>query len=721
MQKQIKSYGWLLRQKTKIFFRSNEFKTKMNYFKASVCAIIAGAILSFIIIGANASNPLLFFSYVFRLAFHPLLKDQTLTYWAIYIVAGLAVAVGFKAGLFNIGIPGQMLLAGSMTIVLGLKNPSISQGAGVVGALLISILVGAALAAIAGALKAYFNIHEVVSTIMLNWIVWYVMKWMFMNPAYGMWNSNHNSTIYIVTAASNFNLTLNGQTWIIPFIIAMLLLLTVIFIMNYTVLGFRIKAVGKSRNASLYAGTNVRAYMIVSMALSGGQAGVLGMLYYMTQSTVLRFTTDALPVVGFDAIAVALVAFTNGVAILPIALLWGIIKTAALQATQLPDFQMSKQMGQLIFGIIIYMTAISALFIYFKPIFWIHRWWNIRHHVDWKQEYDEYKQQIKTYQRQIKTINKRYRVKIHELKQQGDKELIKAYREEINDELTLYAGKITTLKTEMRFFTNSKYKEAAKIEQRGIKTKYDLAVFIALGSAMDHFVQVKNEYLVKKQQASFLKRNYVQTVKKCKGQTKQKLSQLYGLPKKDLYARLAQLKTQYGDLILKQEDAIKKVCESYYPVFDEIQQKYLTDFKTLQSKEKVVTKQLNQEIKKLKHQQWKEMCQFKITNYQTRKEIKHELKAIDVKLKNDPGIQKKVMMLKKDLTIQLATMKQQFDVENKVVKEKHRTNLPQWRNELNQKLNTIIKTVGEDNKILKTEYLRQKSAYHKSAQKGGKN
>lgn len=70
----------MLRQKTKIFFRSNEFKTKMNYFKASVCAIIAGAILSFIIIGANALNPLLFFSYVFRLAFHPLLKNQTLTY-----------------------------------------------------------------------------------------------------------------------------------------------------------------------------------------------------------------------------------------------------------------------------------------------------------------------------------------------------------------------------------------------------------------------------------------------------------------------------------------------------------------------------------------------------------------------------------------------------------------------------------------------------------------
>ncbi len=149
------------------------------------------------------------------------------------------------------------------------------------------------------------------------------------------------------------------------------------------------------------------------------------------------------------------------------------------------------------------MTSISTLFIYFKPIFWIRRWWNIRHHVDWKQEYDEYKQQIRTYEKEIKALNKTYRAQIHKLKQQGDKELIKNYRNEINDQLTLYVGKLTTLKTEMRFFKNSKYKEAAKIGQRGIKTKYDLAVFIALGSAMDHFVQVKNEYLVKKQEATF--------------------------------------------------------------------------------------------------------------------------------------------------------------------------------------------------------------------------
>ncbi|WP_425380093.1 ABC transporter permease subunit [Spiroplasma endosymbiont of Stenodema calcarata] len=721
MQKQIKSYGWLLRQKTKIFFCSNEFKTKMNYFKASVCAIIAGAILSFIIIGANASNPLLFFNYVFRLAFHPLLKDQTLTYWAIYIVAGLAVAVGFKAGLFNIGVPGQMLLAGSMTIVLGLKNPNISQGAGVVGALFISILAGAALAAIVGALKAYFNIHEVVSTIMLNWIVWYVMKWMFMNPAHGMWNSNHNSTIDIVTTAPNFNLMLNGQTWIIPFIIAILLLITVIFIMNYTVLGFRIKAVGKSRNASLYAGTNVRAYMIVSMALSGGLAGILGMLYYMTQSTVLQFTTDALPVVGFDAIALALVAFTNGVAILPIALLWGIIKTAALQATQLPDFQMSKQMGQLIFGIIIYMTAISALFIYFKPIFWIRRWWNIRHHSEWKAEYDKYQQQIKKYQQQIRAVNKNYRVKIQELKRQGNKDEIKIYRDDINGQLTLYAGKITTLRTEMRFFKNSKYKEAAKIGKRGIKTKYDLAAFISLGSAMDHFVQVKNEYLLKKQEVSFLKRNYLQAVKKCKGQTKQNLAQLYSLPKKELYAKLIQLQTQYGDLVLNQEEAIKKCRESYYPIFDEIQQKFLGDFKTLQREEKVVIKQLNQAIRKLKQQQRQEMRDFKVVNHEARKEIKRELKAMDYKLKNDPVVQTEVMTLRQNLKKQLITMQQQFDVENKITKEKHQKNMPQWKNELSQKLETIIKSVAEDKKILKTVYLQQKIAYNNLPKEGGKN
>ncbi len=115
------------------------------------------------------------------------------------------------------------------------------------------------------------------------------------------------------------------------------------------------------------------------------------------------------------------------------------------------------------------------------------------------------------------------------------------------------------------------------------------------------------------------------------------------------------------------------------------------------------------------------MHQFKITNRQVRKEIKQELKTIDVKLRNDPGVQKEVMVLKQNLATQLATMKQQFNAENKVAQEKHRLNLPQWRNELNQKLNTIITAVGEDNKILKTEYLRQKTAYHKLMQEGGKN
>ncbi len=141
------------------------------------------------------------------------------------------------------------------------------------------------------------------------------------------------------------------------------------------------------------------------------------------------------------------------------------------------------------------------------------------------------------------------------------------------------------------------------------------------------------------------------------------------MPKKDLYAKLAQLQTQYGDLVLRQEEVIKKLRESYYPVFAEIQQKYLTDFKTLQSKEKVVIKQLNQEIKKLKQQQRQEMHQFKITNRQVRKEIKQELKTIDVKLRNDPGVQKEVMVLKQNLATQLATMKQQFNAENKLLKK----------------------------------------------------
>ncbi|WP_239498826.1 hypothetical protein [Spiroplasma citri] len=190
------------------------------------------------------------------------------------------------------------------------------------------------------------------------------------------------------------------------------------------------------------------------------------------------------------------------------------------------------------------------------------------------------------------------------------------------------------------------------------------------------------------------------------------------MPKKELYAKLAHLQSQYVDLVLNQEEAIKKLRESYYPVFNQIQQKYLNDFKTLQKKEAMITKKLNQKIKALKRQQRHEMYQFRITNYQSKKKIKRELRVINCQIKGDVRVQQEVALLKQNLKLQLKEMKQQFNIEYQVMRKKHKTKMPQWKNELNQKLKHIRKVVSEDNKILKAEYHRQNATYQ--VQKGGK-
>ncbi|AGM24631.1 ABC transporter permease subunit [Spiroplasma chrysopicola] len=716
----VKNKTWLVTQKTRIFFRSNEFKNKMNVVKASLCAILVGFLLSFIIIGINGSNPFLFFQYVFKLAFHPLLQNTTLTYWAIYIVAGLAVAVGFKAGLFNIGIPGQMLLAGSMSIVLGLKNPAISQGAGVVGAIAISILVGAGLAAIAGVLKAFFNIHEVVSTIMLNWIVWYVMKWMFMDLKNGLWNANNNSSIDITTAAPNFNLAINEQTWIIPMIIAVILLVGVIFMMNYTVLGFRIKAVGKSKTASLYAGTNIKAYTIASMAISGGIAGILGMIYYMTESTVIQFSTDALPVIGFDAIAVALVAFTNAVSIVPIALLWAIIKTAAMQATQLPQFQMSKEMGQLIFGLIIYMTAISAVFIYFKPILWFRRWLNIQKNPEFKAEDQTYQKEIKNNKLKIKAINKEYRLKLRELKQAKDKEAIVTLREKTNEKLTTLVGQNTTLKISRKFFVDTKYKAAANLGKRRIKTQYNKAIFSSIGLAMDQYVQFKNQYYLKKNEVSIFKQKHAKKMRELKGKMREEIKALRKAYKKDYLVEQTLLQSSYANLLSRHSDEIINLKEQNYHLFDEIQQKYGDNYQQFILEEKKATKTIEEQIKALKKQQKLEVVAFKQNYKVKRQELSKKLWKARKANQHDEELKRQISKIVETAMAEIANAQIHYLEELIVLKNSNRANQKNYAQEYNANVTLIINAVKEDNVILRQELLRKKSQYHNKTLKGGK-
>lgn len=239
------------------------------------------------------------------------------------IFGGLSVALAFKAGLFNIGAQGQFLIG-----ALG----AVSVGVAVAGAppyLAIPLAVGAGLVAgglwgfIPGALKALSGAHEVVTTIMLNYIAIGVLAWAVSGPL-KVPGSPSPVTFDVGNAAYPVLLGRNGHFGILLAIGAVFLVWALLY---RTTWGFEIRTVGANPDAARYAGMRPRLVIVVTMTLAGalgGMAGtdvVLGVTHQMTSS----FGTT----VGFDSIAVALLARTNPFGIIPAALLFGAMRAGA--------------------------------------------------------------------------------------------------------------------------------------------------------------------------------------------------------------------------------------------------------------------------------------------------------------------------------------------------------------------------------------------------------
>ena len=228
-----------------------------------------------------------------------------LNYLTPMILASVAFITAFKAGLFNIGISGQMMLAGFTATVLVGYNSELAPAIAKPAALLIGLAVGGLAGALVGYLKYRFNIHEVVSTIMFNYIISYLTGFFINNNYVDMMTRNSR----VCSPASRLTLTnvmINGMKCKIPLglIAAILAAVLVSFLFRKTVSGFEIKAVGQSRKCSEYSGIKVNRTILKSMGLSGAIAGLAGVAYYLgyTNSIIPK----SLPNMGYDSISVAL-------------------------------------------------------------------------------------------------------------------------------------------------------------------------------------------------------------------------------------------------------------------------------------------------------------------------------------------------------------------------------------------------------------------------------
>jgi simple sugar transport system permease protein len=239
------------------------------------------------------------------------------------ILGGLAVGLGFKAGLFNIGAQGQFLLGAVGAVAAGVALKDAPAVIAIPGAVAAGMLAGALWGFIPGALKAISGAHEVVTTIMLNYIASGVLAWAVSGPL-DTPVSLEPLTDDVGNAALPILIGRNGHAGII---IAFLAVAAVWWLLSRTTIGFEIKTVGANPDAARYAGMHPRLLIALTMAISGLLAGLAGttVLLGVTRNMGVPYSTT----VGFDSIAVALLARSNPVGIIFSALLFGAMRAGA--------------------------------------------------------------------------------------------------------------------------------------------------------------------------------------------------------------------------------------------------------------------------------------------------------------------------------------------------------------------------------------------------------
>jgi simple sugar transport system permease protein len=269
------------------------------------------------------------------------------------LFASLSVAVALKGGLFNIGVSGQMLLAGySATVLVGYSGLS-----GIVAkplVLLIGIVAGAALGGLVGLLKYKFNINEVVSTIMFNYIVQYVLSF-FINTYYVDPVSRQSKYIHDAARLTLVNVEFAGlkMDLSIGIILAIVVAIFIKFFMDKIRIGFEIKTVGANQKAARYAGINVGKTMITTMVLSGALAGLAGVTYYLGYYASIQ--PRVLPSIGFDAIAVALLGNSNPIGIILSSFLISIVDKGSTYMSSMAGVR--QEIASVITGLILLFSA----------------------------------------------------------------------------------------------------------------------------------------------------------------------------------------------------------------------------------------------------------------------------------------------------------------------------------------------------------------------------
>ncbi len=326
---------------------------------AIVCGLIFGLIIMFV---SNPSGALGGFAMIIQGGFTDGAQGigQMLYIATPIIMTGLSVGFAFKTGLFNIGASGQFTAGAFAAVLVGVKLSCMPAGLHSIVALLAAVLAGAVWGCVPGILKAYFNVNEVISSIMMNYIGMYGVNILIKEYVYDQIKNQSKAV------ASTANLGKGGLDLIFPdtnvnvgILIAIGCVILIYIILNKTVFGYELKACGQNSFASRYAGINAKRNIVLSMAIAGALAGLGGAMLYLADSGKYLQVLDNIAPEGFAGISVALLGLSNPIGILFAGLFIGHITVGGLN---MQLFNFAPEVIDIIIAAIVYCGALSLLF-----------------------------------------------------------------------------------------------------------------------------------------------------------------------------------------------------------------------------------------------------------------------------------------------------------------------------------------------------------------------
>lgn len=338
---------------------------RINFKKAlpSLISILIGMVIGIVVLyitdSSNAfEGTIRLFKGPFNSGFLKGFGD--LFYYATPILmTGLSVGFAFQTGLFNIGASGQFMMGALVAVYIAIKWTFIPAPILWIVALIGAAIAGALVALPTGVFKAWRNVNEVITSIMMNYISMYLVNFLIRNI--GIYDSLRNQTMSPSVTIPTFGLTTlfprsfaNGGI-----VIAVLFAVIIHIVLNNTTFGFELKAVGLNRNAARYAGVNEKRSIIFSMLIAGALSGLAGGLTFLASTGRHITVVNVLAAEGFQGIAVGLLGLSQPIGIVLSALFIAYLRMGGL-AMQTLGY--APEIITMMISIILYISALSALF-----------------------------------------------------------------------------------------------------------------------------------------------------------------------------------------------------------------------------------------------------------------------------------------------------------------------------------------------------------------------